>query len=119
MATYAEKKALREQGMTYREIGEKLGISWQAAHYGIGRDRDGDWFHPMTEKNCVFPGLRKWMNENRVVAAELSRRIGRDERNGYAKLLRVLRGEQQITKDGIDDILRVTGMKYEEAFADA
>lgn len=117
MATYAEKKALRDQGLTYREIGKRLGISYQAAYSGLYMESEGDYFHELTEKTCVFTKLREWMNENRVGVTELSRRIGDTEtKKTFLRLRRTLRGEARMLKDDIDEILRVTGKSYEEMF---
>ena len=120
MTTYAEKKALRDQGLTYREIGKQLGISYQAVYSGLYIECEGDYFREQTKQTCVFHGLREWMNENRVGLAELCRRIGdTGKRTTYSRIRKALRGYSILSKNDIDEILRVTGMKYEEVFGGA
>lgn len=116
MSTKQQKMELREQGMTYKQIAEHLGISYQAvaaslAGYAPCR------FHWITESQCIFPGLRNWMNENKTTLPELVRRCG------YAPLPTTLSrmrdylcGRSDMRKKTIDKILCATGLTYEDAF---
>ena len=117
MATYAEKKALRDQGLTYREIGKRLGISYQAAYSGLYVESEGDYFREATEKTCVFPKLRDWMNENRVGIRELCRRVwGYADSTTYTRTRRALNGTAEVTMEFINRTLKATGLTYEEIF---
>lgn len=116
MATRAEKQALRDQGLTYEEIGRELGISTQAVWQAIG-GRDESKFYVFKPTGCVFPGLRRWLNANRVSRRELMRRMGRAPvASSMTRLSNKLAGRTQLRKSDIDAILAVTGMTYEEAF---
>lgn len=70
-------RADRAQGMTYEQISKKYGVSRQRIHQIIGGDTDRvkNYFRTLTEKDCIYPNLRKWMNDNKVSKVELSRRI--------------------------------------------
>lgn len=119
MVTREEKKRLRDQGMTYREIGKVLGISYQAVYQTLENEMTGDWFRTVTPKRCIYPKLRAWMNDNRVSVIELIRRIGGNpSETRYNRVARSLNGNARMTKETIDEILAVTGMTYEEAFGE-
>ena len=64
----------RDKGMTYAEIAAKYGVSHQAVAQTCAR-RSACHFKPYTEKECIYPNLRKWLNENRVMRNELARRM--------------------------------------------
>ena len=68
-------RAERENGLKYREIAEKYGVTVQRVAQACGK------FNPyrfafVTEKGCIYAGLRNWMNENKVSNNELCRRLG-------------------------------------------
>lgn len=62
----------------------------------------------------VYPGLNRWMRKNDMSTRELSRKLDMCNQTVY----RWLKGDVDIRKYGIDKILRLTGMTYEEAFGD-
>lgn len=98
------------RGMSLKEIGTALGVdtsrAWQLIHY----DYPGDRFRDKGVNKVRYVGLRKWMLENRVTIAELSRRAGTSD------LYNSLCDDHEPRKFTIDAILRVTGMTYEECF---
>ena len=107
-----------EQGMTYAEIGRAEGISRQRVFQIIG-GRQKPHFRELTEKECVYIGIRNWLNEHRMSRAKLAR-----EMYGYYHTTKVpvvngaLMGSDT-SKHTIDAILRVTGLTYEQAFGGA
>lgn len=106
----------REKGMTYREIAKKHGVSYQAVAASVGRYAPHQ-FRPFTGKGCVYPNLRKWLNDNEVSRAELLRRMGMvPGGKPIATLSSYLKGECYPRKEYIDDLLRVTGLTYEKLF---
>ena len=116
MATKQEKMALREQGLTYREIAEHLGISHQAVAATLS-GCDPRKFHLISESQCAYPGLRNWMNDNKVTNAELVRRCGLTPcSNSFERMRGYLCRRAEPRKRTIDKILSVTGLTYEEAF---
>jgi DNA-binding CsgD family transcriptional regulator len=106
---------MHEQGMTYEAIGQKLGISKQRVFQLIGDVRKGR-HRTITEKECVYVGIRNRMNENKISRTALSRKVyGTTHPNQYRCLERALKGSN-CSKYVIDNILKVTGLTYEEAF---
>lgn len=109
-------RAEREKGKTYRQIAEEFGVSYQRvaeACSGAGMQ----CFCPYTEKRCIYPHLRRWLNDNRVGLSEFV------ERMGYVSCSRTndrvrdcLRGRYYPTKKMIDKMIAVTGLTYEELF---
>ena len=103
------------QGMNYAEIGKEFGISKQRVHQLIG-NADKSKFQSFAPERCVYDGLRKYLNENKISTAELVRRM-----NGVCHpetchdISKALKGSNT-TKNVIDKILCVTGLTYEEAF---
>lgn len=107
----------REQGYTHKQIGEMLGITRQRAQQLTGR-QDDVHFRAVSDK-CPYKNLRAWMNENKVSRAEFIRRMGYANDGPNAQTFSaVLMGRRQPKKDYIDLMLRVTGMTYEEMFAE-
>lgn len=106
----------REAGMTYKEIAEKHGVSRQYVAVVVGK-YDPAHFRFISEKGCVYPNLRRWMNENRVSATDLLRRMHLEPLSENASRLKnVMRGHGNPRKDYIDRLIEATGMKYEKLF---
>lgn len=109
----------RAAGMTYKEIGEKYGISRQRV-CEICKGRTPKNFHYVTDEGCVYPNLRAWMNENLVSRSEFIRRSKFEFCPGNTlKFSAIMRGEiTDVRKNWIDEMLRITGMSYEMLFDD-
>jgi hypothetical protein len=109
---------LREQGLTYRDIAARLGVSYQAVAQVCAKQGDAQ-FRKIKPDGCVYPVLRNWMNENRVSRQELYRRM-HDGEPCIGKAPYVIRdrltGRSLWRMDEIDRLLDVTGMTYEELF---
>lgn len=116
MSTFEEKKALREQGLSYTEIARRLGISKQAVQQGLA-SRDVRYFQFVTEKGCIYPNIRKWMNDNRISVSEIARRMGLIPHSSTCERIRgYLTGANDPNKFTIDRILAITNLTYEQAF---
>lgn len=113
MKTTKEKAiALRDQGMTYQQIADIVGVSKQRVAQICGKT--AEWqFRAITKNGCIYPYWRAWMNANRVSRNELVRRMGF---SSAVKLSHWMRGDSFPTKQQIDSILRVTGLTYEQLF---
>jgi transcriptional regulator with XRE-family HTH domain len=108
---------LREQGYTYQEIGEELGCTKQYIGQICGK-YNPNRFQFITESGCVYPNLRKWMNENKISRKELIRRSGIYETaNSSYHLTGILEGKSQPPKPTIDKLIAATGMPYEVLFS--
>ena len=121
--TKQEREAIVQQmtemkngGKTYQEIADEFGISRQRVHQMISTG-DPKFFRYITTSSCIYKGLRKYMNDNKVSMAELVRRTHGvySPRNFYTTRNR-LSGAVDIPKKHIDKILSVTGLTYEVAF---
>ena len=101
----------RERGMTYREIAEKYGITPQSAHTSCMK-AGGRSVRVITEKACIWPNLRRWLNADR------------ERQNRFFQAMEgctirdCMKGIRQPKKDVIDRMIRITGMRYEELFAE-
>lgn len=109
--------SMYEQGMTIREIADKCGCSYQNVAGALAGHKTTR-FREITPKQCAFPALRNWLNENRVSISELLRRIYGHNMNGNGRYRWdcVLKGHLELKKREIDALIRVTGMTYEELF---
>lgn len=106
----------RESGMTYKEIAEKYGVSYQCVgdvcrKYGVN-------FKRHTAEDVPFPILRKWLNDNKVTRSDFARMMGMKPRNTTCdRISDWISGAHDPSKRVIDRMLAVTGLTYEEFFA--
>lgn len=111
----------RKAGMTYTQIGQKHGVSRKSVECVLrntGKDSDGHRFRPFTEETCIYPNLRRWLNENQLSMQKFALLIGRKFASSNSSSVGLwLRGKSYPIKENIDRILQVTGLTYEELFA--
>ena len=118
MADKAAMLADREAGMTYRQIAEKHGVSFQYVSIVCSK-YSSKHFQYVPETGCIYPNLRRWVNENKVSKFEMLRRMGETVgAENSTRLRRLMKGEYLPRKDCIDKLLKVTGMSYEMLFSD-
>lgn len=117
-----EMQTMRDEGYNYAQIAEAAGVTRQRIFQLIGGEQKNRTPKPLTETECVYPKLRKWMNDNHVSRTELTRRLhnGVGNPRAYERLNCFLNGttRQIIRKPFIDSILEVTGLTYEQLFAE-
>lgn len=109
---------MRRKGMTLREIADDTGLSYQQVFADLkGCGIDG-YFRAFTPKKCIYPNLRRWLNENRVTTKELCLRMyGNDLAANRQSISRFMKGYAvDISKSVIDRYISATGMTYEELF---
>lgn len=110
-------RAEEEKGLSRKEIAEKYGVSRQAVHQACGKYDPGH-FRKITEKGCVYPNLRNWMNENKVGYMELVRRMDFLAcRNNIQAQQAWMSGRCDPRKETIDKLIAITGIPYEKLFA--
>lgn len=114
----AEMIKMRESGATYKDIGEAFGISRQAVFQHIGGMVRGGYFKTLSANDCIYPNLRKWMNDNHMSRSKLCRAMfGNTLPSNQHHISNFLRGKNSgATKHTIDKYLTVTGLTYEELF---
>lgn len=106
----------RDAGMTYKEIAEKHGCSVQYVGRVVSKYNPKN-FHVITETGCIYPNLRKWMNDNKISAAELLKMMYYEPHPESVERLRnVMRGVGNPRKDYIDRMMAATGMTYQKLF---
>lgn len=110
-----EMRKLYESGMTFAEVGEEFGISKQRVFQLIG-GKTKNLFRTVNKERCIYDGLRKWLNDNRISVHELTRRLYGDAHALNYKRTRDKLCGVAITKEYIDKFREITGLTYEELF---
>ena len=114
-------RELRMQGLTFEEIGKRLGVSKQRASQccaGMNPEATAWACHKEDLDSIIYEGLKKWMLENKVSVPEMMRRIGMDTGSSCSKHFRNrLEGKTQLPISEIKKILAVTGGTFEQMFA--
>ena len=110
---------MRDEGYSYAKIADACGVSKQRVFQLIGGIHHKT---PklLTETECVYPNLRKYMNENKISRMSLARQIyGEVTSRHYERLNKFLNGTTYvyINKHMLDRILSITGLTYEQLFA--
>ena len=117
-----EMQAMRDEGYNYTQIAEAAGVSKQRIFQLIGGEQRNRTPKPLTETECVYPNLRKWMNENHVSRGELTRRLynGTTPPRACERVNKFLNGTVNhiINRQFLDSILKITGLTYEQLFAE-
>ncbi len=107
----------RDAGMTYKQISEKYGVSSQYVCQVCAK-RLPYRFQFIKEDSCIYPNLRRWMNNEKCSKNELLRRMGFTPiAANSAQLSAYMMGENFPRKPYIDKLLQATGMTYEKMFA--
>lgn len=107
---------LRKKGMSYQQIAWEFGVSKQRVFQIIGGSKENH-FRPFNKERCIYVGLRKWLNDNKVSLNELTRKLhGNTNSNNRQRTRARIIGEVEIEKTFIDKILEITGLTYEKAF---
>ena len=114
-----QMRLMRREGASYREIAQAFGCSYQNVAQILGK-YDETKFRPFREKDCVYPGLRKWLNDNKCSRRELFRKMHGKNMGGTSvqTLSNRLHGERGFTMNEINIIISVTGLTYEQLFLD-
>lgn len=115
-------RELRMQGLTFTEIGRRLGVSRQRVKQccaGMNPEMTASACRAKDLEGIVYTGLKNWMLENKVSVPEMMRRIGLDtgsRRSEYFK--NRLKGKTRLSITEIKKILAVTGGTFEQMFSD-
>lgn len=106
---------LREQGLKYREIAAILGCTTQ--YVASICCKTNPTYFTYIGKECVYPNLRNWMNENKVSRKKLLEKMGLAvHTSNYDRMLKYLNGYCFPRKDYIDRLIAATGLPYEILF---
>lgn len=110
---------MRNAGATHEQIGNAFGITKQRVSQIIGQYWVGS-FRGITCEDCIYPNLRRWMNENRISKSELCRRMYGDVGpENHHRISLILSGKKtNFFKSVIDRLIEATGLSYEELFSE-
>lgn len=107
---------MHENGSSYEEIGKAFNLSRQRVFQLIG-GRVKTHFIELSPDDCIYPNLRKLLNDNRITRLGLCRMLYGSNPSKYQNVYDFLRGRNtRTTKYTIDKYLKVTGLTYEELF---
>ena len=104
------------RGLSCKEIAQKYGISHQAVYAACG-SVSTIRFRKYEKKDCIWKGLRYWLNENEVTKRNLLRQMGLEY--GHCNLERLnqnLKGRNDLRLSFIRKMIEITGMEFEELF---
>lgn len=105
-----------QSGMSYAEVAEKHGVSKQNIYQAVGKHKP-TVFREITNKQCIYPNLRAWINDNKITRAEFSRRMwGNSYPGGSRRIKEYFSGKCDPPKKTIDRMIEVTGLPYEILF---
>lgn len=118
MSRAEEFEALRKEGMTYRQIAERCGCSYQNVAKYLAK-RDESKFRAYTPQECKYDGLRNWMNENKIHRVDLAEilfgtRMIETWRRGPMRSR--LTGETDFKQGEIENLINASGLTYEQLF---
>ena len=109
-------RAELQSGMSCKEIAAKHGVSLQAVYAACG----GDFrkrFRKYGETECVWTGLRHWLNDNEMSRRNLLRSMGLEYSHcNLERLNQNLRGEKDLRMSFIRKMMEISGMTFEELF---
>ena len=99
----------RAKGMTYRQIADKYGVTYQSVHATVC-SVDGAYRTVISSRGCIYPNLRAWLNKDR------RRRDRFFEAMKGCSIRDIMNGTRMPKKPTIDKMIALTGMTYEELF---
>lgn len=118
MSKVEKFKELRKQGLTCREIADMYGCSPQYVSQSCADDIGAKSFRIYKEDECAYPGLRSWLNENKISRAGLTRMLlGKNSWGGSRESLRnKLKGRSSFQISDINILIDRSGLTYEQLF---
>lgn len=108
-------RELRKAGLTYAQIAAELDASKQGIQFALKKYEDCNNVN-LTDGNCIYPNIFKWLNNNNMSKTQLSKLLGISTSNNNV-INRKLRGESQFKINEIKIILQVSGDTFEHMFA--
>ena len=115
MTRTEEMRAKADDGMTYQQIADAYGISRQRVAQLIGRYSSNR--HRPERTYSIYPGVDRWMHENKMTYTEVARQLGYAVAPGtLSRINRIFTGMSEMNKSDIDKLINLAGKTYEELF---
>lgn len=115
MTRVEEMRAKADDGMTYQQIADAHGISRQRVAQLIGRYSSNR--HRPERTYSIYPGVDRWMHENKMTYTEVARQLGYAVAPGtLSRINRIFTGRSEMNKSDIDKLISLTAKTYEELF---
>ena len=116
MKKYELYRTERDKGLTYQQIADKYGVSKQNVAQAC-QGKQKKHFRFWNTSSCVYPNVRKWLNENQIRCSDLLHRLGLECLcNNYRRIENYLSGKNDPPKRTVDKFLSITGLSYEQFF---
>lgn len=100
---------MRLEGATYEEIAKEFGVTKQRIQQIMFRTLGER--HRKSNDKIVYPNIRKWLEEKELTIKKFAQSNGLN----YGTILGALQHDEMSTKTA-NQILKATGLTYEEAF---
>lgn len=110
-----EAYAMRLDGCTYQEIADKFGVTKQCVQQAIPAEPRCNRRNKssLLSKRCIYEGLAKFIEENRISSAMIADVIQVCRVAAYQRII----GERNFNISDIYKLLDYTGMTFEECFS--
>ena len=111
---------MRMQGMRHQEIADKFGVTRQYVSQTLAQHGCTNKYLRLTEKQCVYPVMRAWLNENKVGKVAVYRIISPSGACGgdWGRTCKQkLNGTLQFKQGEIDRLIAASGIPYEQLFS--
>lgn len=102
--------SMRVDGYSYRDIGEKYGVTRQRAQQILSRVIKGK--STSVRKNYIYPNIDNWMFENNISQSDIAKWAGCTQNT----ISSVLTGKHDPSYSVISAVLEMSGMTFQEAF---
>lgn len=108
---------LQINGLTHAQIAERLGVSKAYISLLLQGNIRNKKFHAWNLKEYKYPAIAKWANENQVSRKLMTEKMGYPPTSQNTVTSKLKEG--RFSKEDIDVLIDITGMKYEELFRKA
>lgn len=111
-------KEMYNSGMTLLQIADKLGLTKQRVHQIVKKDSEITGFQLKKINMVLFPAIRDWMIGYKITLKEFCDTVSKTSNNELSanSVEKFLINESKTSVCLIQNILKVTGMSFEEAF---
>ena len=117
LKTVAKYATDRRNGKTYQQIADENGVSKQAVQ-NLMQNHGYTGFKFFGKKHCIYPNLRKWLNDTKTSRKALAGLLGLAPTANINLISGYLTGKFYPAKPRIDRLIEITGLTYEQLFSE-